>query len=104
VDLEKVKEWAMAMLSFHPKLPEGVGVLFYIHLFFVSLLMAYFPLSKLMHVGGIFLSPTRNLKNTSRRDRHINPWNAPVKVHTYEEYEDEYRDKMKEAGLPVDKE
>ena len=67
-------------------------------------LMAWFPFSKLMHVGGIFLSPTRNLANNNRSERHVNPWNAPVKVHTYEEYEDEFRDKMKAAGLPVEKE
>jgi hypothetical protein len=36
--------------------------------------------------------------------RHINPWNAPVKVHTYAEYEDEFRAKMKAVGLPVEKE
>ncbi|MBF0554911.1 MAG: menaquinol oxidoreductase, partial [Nitrospirae bacterium] len=36
--------------------------------------------------------------------RHINPWNYPVKVHTYEEYEEDFRDKMKKAGIPVDKE
>jgi hypothetical protein len=35
--------------------------------------------------------------------RHINPWNYPVKTHTYEEYEEEFRDKMVEAGLPVEK-
>jgi hypothetical protein len=57
-----------------------------------------------MHMGGVFLSPTRNMANDSRMKRHINPWNAPVKVHTYEEYEDEYRDKMKAMGLPLDKE
>src|SRR4030043_1296231 len=74
VDLVKVKEWVMGMLSFHPKLPEGVHLLFYIHLFFVSLLIAYFPVSKLMHMAGIFLSPTRNLRNMSRHDRHFNPW------------------------------
>ena len=84
--------------------PEGVNLLFYIHLFFVSLLIAYFPLSKLMHMPGIFLSPTKNLRNTSRNNRHINPWNHPVKVHTYEEYEDEFREPMKEVGLPVEKE
>jgi hypothetical protein len=66
--------------------------------------MAWFPFSKLMHMGGIFLSPTRNLANTSRMRRHINPWNAPVKVHTYAEYEDEFRAKMKAVGLPVEKE
>ena len=45
---------------------------------------------------------TRNLANASRARRHVNPWNYPVKVHTYEEYEDDFREKMIEAGLPVD--
>lgn len=103
VDLFQVKQWAMAMLSLRPVPPKGVNLLFYIHLFFISLLIAYFPLSKLMHMPGIFLSPTRNLMNTSRNERHINPWNYPVKVHTYEEYEEEFRDSMKEVGLPVEK-
>jgi nitrate reductase gamma subunit len=104
VDLESVKEWVMGMLSLHPSVPKGVNVFFYIHLFFVVFLAAYFPVSKLMHMGGIFLSPTRNLANTSRRVRHVNPWDYPVKVHTYEEYEDEFRGPMKEVGLPLDKE
>ncbi len=104
VDLVKVKQWVMGMLSFHPSLPEGVNVFFFIHLFFISFLIAYFPLSKLMHMAGIFLSPTRNLQNISRMERHINPWNPPVKVHTYQEYEDEFREAMKEVGLPVEKE
>jgi nitrate reductase gamma subunit len=103
VDLVQVKEWVMAMLRFSPLPPKGVNLLFYIHLFFVSFLIAYFPVSKLMHMPGIFLSPTKNLRNTSRNDRHINPWDHPVKVHTYEEYEDEFRDPMKEVGLPVEK-
>lgn len=104
VDLIKVKELALSLVSFRPVLPEGIGALFYVHLFFVCLLIAYFPFSKLMHLGGIFLSPTRNLANNNRAKRHINPWNYPVKVHTYEEYEDEFRDKMKTAGIPIDKE
>ena len=104
VDLVQVKEWVMAMSSFHPMPPKGVNLLFYVHLFFVSLLVAYFPLSKLMHMPGILLSPTKNLRNTSRKDRHINPWDHPVKVHTYEEYENEFREIMKEAGMPVEKE
>jgi nitrate reductase gamma subunit len=103
VDLVQVKEWVMAMLRFSPLPPKGVNLIFYVHLFFVSLLVAYFPVSKLMHMPGIFLSPTKNLSNTSRSDRHINPWNHPVKVHTYEEYEDEFRNPMKEVGLPVEK-
>jgi hypothetical protein len=69
----------------------------------VSTLLAYFPFSKLVHMGGIFLSPTRNLSNNSRIARHINPWNYPVKTHTYDEYEEEFRDKMVEVGIPVEK-
>jgi nitrate reductase gamma subunit len=103
-DLVKAKEWAMGMLSFHPTVPEGIGLVFYTHLFFVSMLIAYFPFSKLMHMAGTLLSPTQNLRNTSRTERHINPWNGPVKVHTYEEWEDEFREAIKEAGLPLEKE
>ena len=102
-DIVGVKELTMGLVTFHPTLPEGISGLFYVHLFFVSVLLAYFPFSKLMHLGGVFLSPTRNLTTDSRARRHVNPWNYPVPVHTYEEYEDEFRDKMVEAGLPVDK-
>jgi hypothetical protein len=52
-------------------------------------------------MGGVFLSPTRNMPGNTREIRHDNPWNYPVKVHTYEAYEDEFREKMVEAGLPV---
>ncbi|MFZ2447621.1 MAG: sulfate reduction electron transfer complex DsrMKJOP subunit DsrM [Syntrophobacteraceae bacterium] len=104
VDLIKVKQLAMSLVSFNPVVPEGIGVMFYIHFFLVCALFAYFPFSKLMHAGGVFMSPTRNLPNDSRINRHINPWDYPVKVHTYAEYEDHFRAKMVEAGLPVEKE
>lgn len=104
VDVIAIKEFTMGFVTFHPVIPEGVGGVFYIHLLLVSVLLAYFPFSKLMHAGGIFLSPTRNMANNTRAVRHINPWNYPVHIHTYEEYEDEFREKMIEAGLPVEKE
>lgn len=102
-DLERVKELTIGLISFRPVLLRAAGPLFPIHLFLVSVLLAYFPFSKLMHAGGIVLSPTRNLMNDSRIRRHVNPWNPPVKVHTYEEYEDEFREAMKAAGIPVEK-
>ncbi|MEN6468466.1 MAG: sulfate reduction electron transfer complex DsrMKJOP subunit DsrM [Smithella sp.] len=103
-DLEQVKALVMGWVTLSPHSPQGVGVVFFIHLFLICVLLAWFPFSKLMHAGGVFLSPTRNLANNSRSQRHMNPWNGPVLVHTYEEYEDEFRDKMKAAGLPVEKE
>ena len=104
VDLVSIKALTVGLVSFNAKLPQGISVVFYIHLFLVSTLLAYIPYSKIMHLGGVFLSPTRNLANNSRMVRHINPWNYPVELHTYAEYEDEFRDKMKDAGIPVDKE
>jgi hypothetical protein len=58
-----------------------------------------------MHLGGIFLSPTRNMKNDCRAVRHINPWNDPeIKPHSYAGYENEFREFMVDAGIPVEKE
>jgi nitrate reductase gamma subunit len=104
VDLRAVKQLAIGLVTFHPVAPAGIGAVFFVHLTLLSALLAYFPFSKLVHMGGIFLSPTRNLANNNRMKRHINPWNYPVKVHTYEEWEEEFHDKIVAAGLPLDKE
>ena len=104
VDLLGVKELALGLFSLHPVLPAGIGAPFYIHLFLVSCLIAYFPQSKLVHMAGVFMSPTRNLANNNRMKRHLNPWNYDVKVHTYQEWEEEFHDLIKDCGLPLDKE
>jgi nitrate reductase gamma subunit len=101
-DLLEIKRFILGMLSLNPAIPKDVGIVFYVHLFLASILLAYFPFSKLMHMGGVFMSPTRNLKNNSRERRHVNPWGYPVKVHTYDEWEDEFRDAIKEAGIPLE--
>lgn len=104
IDLMGVKTLGTGLLSFHPVVPDGIGTLFFVHLFLVTSLIAYFPFSKLVHFAGVFMSPTRNLVNNNRARRHVNPWNYPVKVHTYEEYEEEFHDVMKAADLPLEKE
>jgi nitrate reductase gamma subunit len=103
VDIIAVKEFTLGLVSFNPTIPEGIGVIFFAHLFLVSVLFSYFPFSKLMHIGGVFLSPTRNLVNNNRAKRHLNPWNYDVETHSYAEYEDEFREVMREAGLPLEK-
>jgi len=104
-DTTEVKNLCLGLMLFHPRVAPGlIAPIFYIHLVLVSLLIAYLPYSKLSHMAGVFLSPTRNMRGASRMRRHVNPWDYPVAVHTYEEYEDEFRTKMKAAGIPVDKE
>jgi nitrate reductase gamma subunit len=103
VDVVSIKQFALGLATFHPALPAATSPLFLAHLLLVSALAIYIPFSKLMHFGGALLSPTRNLANNSRRKRHINPWNAPVPTHDYAEWEHEFADKLKLAGLPLDK-
>ena len=102
VDITSVKELTMGLVTLHPVANASVQPILYMHVCLVSTLLIYFPWSKLMHAGGIFLSPTRNLANNSRAVRHVNPWNDEVKKHTYEEYEEEFGDKMRKVGLPLD--
>ncbi len=104
VDVTAIKQLAMSLATFSPAVPAGVGALFFAHLFLICALLAYFPFSKLLHAPGVFMSPTRNLANNSREVRHINPWNPDVKVHTYEEWEEEFHVPMKKAGFPLEKE
>ena len=103
LDIMPVKDQMMRLVNFSLDAPGEIGTLFYVHLFLVSVLAIYFPFSKLMHAGAIFLSPTRNLCNNSRAKRHVNPWNTAIKFRSYAEYEDDYREKMKKANLPIEK-
>ncbi len=104
IDVPAAKAMVMSLVHLAPQPAAGLGAVFYGHLLLVSVLLAYFPFSKLVHMAGVWLSPTRNLTANSREVRHVNPWNRPLPVHTYEEYEDEFRERMVEAGLPVEKE
>lgn len=104
VDIMSIKDVVMGLVTFNFKVPAGVDVSFFVHLFLVSALLVYFPFSKLMHMGGVFLSPTRNMPNDTRMVHYENVWNDPnIKPHSYEAYEDEFREPMHEAGLPLEK-
>jgi nitrate reductase gamma subunit len=105
VDVVAIKQLTAGWTTFSPVFSENISSFFFIHVFLVSTLLIYFPFSKLMHLGGVFMSPTRNMANNSRMVRHINPWNDPsIKPHSYAAYEDEFREFMVNADLPVEKE
>lgn len=104
VDVAQAKVFIMGMVTFDPQSTEGLSPVFFTHLTFLSVLLMIFPFSKLMHMGGVFLSPTRNMRCNTREVRHVNPWNDPnAPYHTYAAYEDDFRDAMAEAGLPLEK-
>ena len=104
IDVVHVKEAIVGWASFQAIVPVGVGLWYFVHVTLVSALLIYFPFSKLVHAPGVFLSPTRNLANTNRVRRHINPWNPDIIGHTYAEWEDEFREKLKASGYPLEKE
>jgi nitrate reductase gamma subunit len=104
VDVVQVKAAIAGWASFSPVTPTGVGSMYFVHVLLVSVLLAMFPFSKLLHAPGVFFSPTRNLANSNRAKRHINPWNPDIVGHTYAEWEEEFRDKLVASGFVLDKE
>ncbi|MBE8189608.1 MAG: nitrate reductase [Candidatus Thioglobus sp.] len=72
-DIIMVKEFASGLLIFDwVNLPTEVH--FLVHIFLAFLILAIFPISKLLHVPGVFFSPTRNQVDDSRKKRHISAW------------------------------
>ncbi len=102
IDLVEIKAFALSLIILKPVVATEIGSSFYIHLFLVSIIVSYFPFSKLVHAPGMLLSPTKNLKNNSRMQRHVNPWNHPVRFHTYSEWEEEFEKHIRAAGLPLE--
>jgi len=74
-DIVAVKAFTLGLLRLDLQpLPPDLPLL--IHLALVALLMAIFPISKLMHAPGLFFNPTRNQADTAREQRHVAPWAA----------------------------
>jgi nitrate reductase gamma subunit len=72
-DVMAVKAFASGLVIFDwANLPTDIN--FLIHLFLVFVLLSIFPISKLLHVPGVFFSPTRNQVDNARKKRHISPW------------------------------
>lgn len=72
-DIVTLKSYLMGLMVFQIRpLPNDPILL--IHLLLVVILMAIFPISKLLHAPGVFFSPTRNQVDNPRERRHIAPW------------------------------
>jgi nitrate reductase gamma subunit len=72
-DIVMVKQFFTGLMGFSiGTLPIDFTLL--VHLALVALLMILFPFSKLLHVPGIFFSPTRNQVDNPREKRHLADW------------------------------
>jgi nitrate reductase gamma subunit len=76
-DIIALKAFTLGLLRLEIQPPPADPILL-IHLALVALLMAVFPISKLMHGPGLLLSPTRNQADTPREQRHVAAWAAAL--------------------------
>ena len=73
VDITAVKIFMLGIMNLSlQELPEGIALV--AHLVLVALLGLILPISKLLHIPGVFYSPTRNQVDNSREKRHIADW------------------------------
>jgi nitrate reductase gamma subunit len=88
VDLLKVKNFAYCLSTLTVPAQEAMpSAMFLVHFMLVLLLVAYFPLSKLLHVGGATFSPSRAAKYDIKNRRYVNPWDPGPNV--FETYGDQ---------------
>lgn len=74
-DIVALKQYFDAWMAFDfSNLVLPPDPLLRIHLFLVAVLMLIFPISKLLHVPGVFFSPTRNQVDNPRELRHVAEW------------------------------
>ncbi len=76
-DVIAVKAFFMGLMRFDWQ-PLPTEPVLLIHLGLVVLLMVLFPFSKLLHIPGLFFSPTRNQWDNAREKRHLATWAAPM--------------------------
>ena len=70
VDIVALKAFMLGLMRFSlSPLPSEPVLL--VHLALVICLMIVFPVSKLLHVPGLFFSPTRNQADNPRESRHM---------------------------------
>lgn len=72
-DIVAVKAFILGLMRFDWQ-PLPFDPVLLLHLFLVAALMAIFPLSKLLHVPGLFFSPTLNQVDNPREVRHVSSW------------------------------
>jgi nitrate reductase gamma subunit len=78
-DIIQLKAFIMGLFLFDwQNLPGDIVLL--AHLTMVLSLMMIFPISKLLHLPGLFMAPTRYQIDNPREKRHLSPWGAEIEA------------------------
>ncbi|MFV2005430.1 MAG: respiratory nitrate reductase subunit gamma [Gammaproteobacteria bacterium] len=78
-DIIQLKAFVMGLFLFDwQNLPSDPVLL--AHLTMVLFLAMIFPISKLLHAPGLFMSPTRYQLDNPREKRHLSPWGAEIEA------------------------
>ncbi len=79
VYLVDVKAFMLGLLTLNP-IPPPYHPLFLLHFLLVLTLMIYFPFSKLLHAGGVFVTPSQAqpYQIQQANKRYVNPWDPGV--------------------------
>lgn len=78
-DVIAVKGYFQGLMQFSIN-PLPADIIIGLHLLSVMLLMAIFPISKLLHAPGVFFSPSRNQADNPREKRHLSAWAAKLEA------------------------
>jgi len=78
-DIIQLKEFILGLFFFDWQNIPGDAILL-AHLTMVLALMIIFPISKLLHAPGLFMSPTRYQVDNPREKRHMSPWGAELEA------------------------
>ena len=76
-DIIALKAFCLGLMRFDLQ-PLPADPVLLLHLGLVAALMIVFPFSKLLHVPGVFFSPSRNQVDDARDKRHLAPWAAKL--------------------------
>jgi len=76
-DIVALKAFLLGILVFDWQ-PLPADPILIVHITLVLVLMVVFPVSKLLHMPGLFFAPTRNQVDNAREKRHLAPWAAPM--------------------------
>jgi len=78
-DIVALKAFFLGLMRFDWQ-PLNADPALLAHLTFVIILMIIFPISKLLHVPGLFFSPTRVMTDNVREKRYTQGWSASADV------------------------